>query len=555
MDNFFTQVIPPDTISADTGETIRPLLPTAGGWQAGDVVVQTELVNDALRVTVSSERTPIERVHLRWRVRLAPGVRLIGDAWERAYGDLEWRGVVPERIMPWYFLAYDGLRTFGCGVKTQPGAMCFWMMDPAGVSLWLDTRCGGTGVLLGGRALLAAEVITHAGRAGESPFATARAFCRRLSPKPRMPDHPVYGSNNWYYAYGQSDHNQILADTRLVADLAPQAENRPYMVIDAGWQPGSGEERATDIITGGPYQGSNPRFPDMAALAAQMKELGTRPGIWLRPLAATPDDPVSALLPVARAVDATAMTRTADPSIPEVIERIREDFHTLRGWGYDLIKHDWSTCDLLGRWGFQMGAALTNPGWRFADPTRTTAEITLALYRAIRDGAGDAVVIGCNTVGHLCAGLFELNRTGDDTSGREWERTRKYGINTLAFRACQHGSFFAADADCMGDSPSAGPESRIPWEQNAQFLDLLARSGTPLFVSVDPRRLSAAQELALRDAFHTAAEPQPLCEPLDWMETTCPSVWRVRGETVQYNWFEESGTPPLTGSIPIWWGT
>ena len=73
-----------------------------------------------------------------------------------------------------------------------------------------------------------------------------------------------------------------------------------------------------------------------------------------------------------------------------------------------------------------MGAALTNPGWHFADRTRTTAEIATALYRAIRAGAGDAIVIGCNTFGHLGAGCFDLQRTGDDTSGREWERTRKW---------------------------------------------------------------------------------------------------------------------------------
>ena len=84
------------------------------------------------------------------------------------------------------------------------------------------------------------------------------------------------------------------------------------------------------------------------------------------------------------------------------------------------------------------------------------------LYAAIREAAGPSVVIGCNTIGHLGAGFFELQRTGDDTSGREWERTRKMGVNTMAFRLPQHGTFFAADADCAPittalRSPAYGP--------------------------------------------------------------------------------------------------
>lgn len=95
-----------------------------------------------------------------------------------------------------------------------------------------------------------------------------------------------------------------------------------------------------------------------------------------------------------------------------------------------------------------MGAELTEGGWHFADRTLTNAEIILRLYRTLRAAAGDTLLLGCNTVGHLGAGLFEIQRTGDDTSGRVWERTRRMGVNTLAFRLPQHGTFFASDPDC-----------------------------------------------------------------------------------------------------------
>ena len=35
-------------------------------------------------------------------------MKILGDHWERGYGDLAWRGIEPERIMPWYMLVSDG---------------------------------------------------------------------------------------------------------------------------------------------------------------------------------------------------------------------------------------------------------------------------------------------------------------------------------------------------------------------------------------------------------------------------------------------------------------
>ena len=55
----------------------------------------------------------------------------------------------------------------------------------------------------------------------------------------------------------------------------------------------------------------------------------------------------------------------------------------------ELIKHDYSTFDIFGRWGFQMGTALTRDGWTFAaGNARTTAEVINDLYRTIRVGGG-----------------------------------------------------------------------------------------------------------------------------------------------------------------------
>ena len=103
-------------------------------------------------------------------------------------------------------------------------------------------------------------------------------------------------------------------------------------------------------------------------------------------------------------------------------------------WGYELVKHDFTTFDITGKWGFEMNDVDYRSRMAFSRQTKTTAEIILHLYESIREAAGEMYLIGCNTVSHLSAGIFELNRIGDDTSGKEWVRTRKMGVNTLGFR-------------------------------------------------------------------------------------------------------------------------
>ena len=114
----------------------------------------------------------------------AHSILLLGDHWERSYGDLAWRGIVPERVMPWYFLTWDGLACHGYGVETGAGALCFWQMDAEGVSLWLNLSNGGEGVQLGSRRLHAATIVSRAGRPyDEAPFESARRFCRLMCEK------------------------------------------------------------------------------------------------------------------------------------------------------------------------------------------------------------------------------------------------------------------------------------------------------------------------------------------------------------------------------------
>jgi len=525
-------VRPPDSVTVHTDTGRIALDKTADGeWGRGDVSVMARLQGNDLPVKLAASHSAVMWVHLWWRCELAPGLRILGDAWERGYGDLEWRGVVPQRPLPWYFLTYDGSTTDACGVETAAHSFCFWQIDTTGFSLWLDVRCGGCGVQLGNRTLTAAVVVAREGSDGETPFEAARAFCKMLCAAPRLPARPVYGGNDWYYAYGSNSQEQILDDAALIAELAPTGGNRPFMVIDSGWQLGY------PGCSGGPWL-SNRKFPNMHRLASEIRRLTVRPGLWTRPLLTLEGLPESWLLPKKRFTNQPP-GNVMDPTVPDVLAQVADDIRTFTGWGYELIKHDFTTWDLLGKWGFEMGADITSPGWHFADRSVTTAEALLGLYRTIREAAGDALIIGCNTVGHLTAGLHELQRTGDDTSGSEWERTRRMGVNTLAFRAPQHEAFFAADADCVGLT------NQVPWEMNWQWLDLLARSGTALFVSADPKAVGPQQRTALKQAFDAASRPQPVGEPLDWLDTTCPARWILNGQRTRFNWFGDEGAWPF----------
>lgn len=518
---------PPDLVAALMANETVSLARDGPRWTGKGISVEANPRGAELPVAIEAPQTPVERIHLRWRARVPEQWRILNDQWERSYGDLEWRGMVGERILPWYFLAFDGKATHGYGVATGAACFAFWQADPAGISLWLDVRNGGGAATLGQRKLEAAVVRARRGGAGESAFDSARRFCRALCAKPRLAAQPSYGSNNWYYAYGRNcSAEDTLRDAALTAELAPAGQNRPFVVIDDGWEIAN---------AAGPWERGNARFPDMAHLAAGMKQRGVRPGIWVRPLFTTAAIPASARI----GRPESSRNATIDPTIPEMLELVRQDVRRVVSWGFELVKHDYSSFDLLGRWGSAMAAELTASGWHFADRSKTTAEVALALYGAIREAAGDAVLIGCNTFGHLGAGLFELQRTGDDTSGREFHRTRRMGVNTLAFRAPQHGTFFTVDADCAAVTPD------VPWELASRWLDLVARSGTALFVSPDPRALNADTRAAIERAFAAAAQPQPLAEPLDWMETTTPGRWRIHGARVDYDWYGAEGATPF----------
>lgn len=499
-------------------------------YNLDDINVKLNQDNEHLAIFLTAQTSKVKWIKLRWNnLSWDKNVRFLGDAWERGYGDMEWKGMNPNRFMPWYFCAKSEAKSVCYGVKVRPSAICFWQVDSLGMTLFLDVRCGGSGVNLKGRVIKLADVIACEMRECTS-FEAMQEFCGQMCEDPILSKYPVYGSNNWYYAYGKSSESEILADCDYILNLTKDIENKPYMVIDDCWQ----EHHRLNEYNGGPWTKGNEKFPDMKALAKKLVQKGVRPGIWVR-LLLNEDENIKNEWRLSH-------NNCIDPTNPEALNYIKEDIKRICNWGYTLIKHDFSTFDLFGKWGFQMSPLVTDDGWHFYDDSLTSAEVVKLLYKAILDASmeasnGETLILGCNTIGHLGAGYMHINRTGDDTSGVIWERTRFMGVNTLAFRLPQHGKFYEIDADCVGI------DGGISWSMNKQWADVLAQSGTPLFISVRPNILDETEKQELHEILKVASKQEHHVIPVDWEETTCPEHWQDKDHDIdcKYQWFEETG--------------
>lgn len=506
--------------------------------QKDDVKIDVNLRGELLHIDLTADTTPMKYISLRWNFidgeKRCDPVKVYGDVWERGYCDLEWRSIVPDRMMPWVCAVsngsdrnrdFSGRYTECFGVKTQPNAMCMWQYDPQGVTLWLDVRCGGRGVILQNRTLSVCDVLFGDYR-DCSAFDALKSYYKRLCDAPLTVDHKVYGTNNWYYAYGKTSHEEILNDTKLLMGYCAELENKPYMVLDDGWQKNSCDA-PWDILREG-------KFYDMKALAQQIKDMGARPGIWFRPLS----DQKFEVTDKDSDMRSKCNELSLDASHPAVLEYVGKTIRMICDWGYTLIKHDFSTFDILGFWGCARPKEFARDGWAFYNRNKTSAEIILDFYRVIYENSkGKAIILGCNVIGHLAAGLVHINRTGDDTSGREWERTRKYGVNTLAFRMLHNEAFFLADADCIGIMGT------IDWKFNREWADAVSHSGTPMFVSQKPGVLSKSEAEELKEAYRVNSIQEDVLVPLDWMENVTPENWLLNGEYKHFNWYDEGGIP------------
>ena len=67
-------------------------------------------------------------------------------------------------------------------------------------------------------------------------------------------------------------------------------------------------------------------------------------------------------------------------------------------------------------------------------------------------------------------------------------------------------------------------------------MQLLAQSSAPLFISAQPEALGAEQKQFIKQSFANAAVKQPTGEPLDWLNNSLPSKWKLDEKIVEFDW-------------------
>ncbi len=287
-----------------------------------DAVIETVLRENELELILSANYDKPKFIRLHWDTYDDDNVIVFGDAWERSYGDLEFVKLSENnRAMPWYFIATDLNECFCFGVKTQANSFVSFKYDTSGITAVVDVRNGGNGVHLSGRKFCVATFICSFYN-NANVYENLCDFCRKMCDNPILPKERIYGGNNWYYAYGDSSYEQIIADAKFQVELSEGIDNKPFQVVDDCWQINDCE---------GPWY-PNEKFADMKKLASEIIEIGARPGIWVR-LLHNRDTALTDEMRILRDNERLYL----DPTHPDVQSYIRFDLERIKSWGYELI--------------------------------------------------------------------------------------------------------------------------------------------------------------------------------------------------------------------------
>ncbi|MEO8713254.1 MAG: hypothetical protein ABI405_14075, partial [Parafilimonas sp.] len=163
----------PDAVIIRASDVNFPLQSTdKQTWIFKDIMVRLKNTKDSVAVFVHSPTLPLQEVKLSWKIPAQKNAIMLGDAWERTYGDISWQSINTTKKLPWYCVEHNDNNTICFGVKTGCSAICYWRIADNNLELNLDTRTGGSGVQLGGRMLNAAEIVTTKNQGDENVFAT-----------------------------------------------------------------------------------------------------------------------------------------------------------------------------------------------------------------------------------------------------------------------------------------------------------------------------------------------------------------------------------------------
>ncbi len=269
------------------------------------------------------------------------------------------------------------------------------------------------------------------------PFAALAGALRETHP-PIHGAQPPEGWCSWYCFGPKVTAEQVMANLRFIQKEMPSLR---YIQIDDGYQPAMGDWLKTGQAFGG----------DVRAVLKQIREAGFEPAIWVAPFIAEAGSEVFQQHPdwFMRGADGKPLASNEvtfggwrrgpwyamDGTHPEVQEHFEQLFRTMREeWGVTYFKLD------ANFWGVM-------PQGRLHDPEATRIEAYRRGMEAVRRGAGDAFLLGCNHPLWASLGLIHGSRSSNDIS-RRWRTFRDVARENL-MRGWQNGALWWNDPDVV----------------------------------------------------------------------------------------------------------
>ena len=255
---------------------------------------------------------------------------------------------------------------------------------------------------------------------------------------PLRTDAPPCGWCSWYCFGPKVTANDVRRNLDVIARETPSLR---YIQVDDGYQPAMGDWLETGAAFGGNVQG----------VLKEIRARGFEPAIWVAPFVAEKDSRVFRDHPEWFVTDASGGPLRSDRvtfggwrrgpwyvldgTHPEAQAHLESVFRTMRtDWGCTYFKLD------ANFWGAIHGG-------RFHDPQATRVEAYRRGMEAVRRGAGDAFILGCNHPLWPSLGLVHGSRSSNDIK-RTWARVKGTARQNL-LRNWQNGRLWWNDPDAV----------------------------------------------------------------------------------------------------------
>ena len=249
---------------------------------------------------------------------------------------------------------------------------------------------------------------------------------------------PPAGWCSWYCFGPKVTADDVLRNLDVIAREAPGLR---YIQVDDGYQPAMGDWLETGAAFGGNVQG----------VLKEIRARGFEPAIWVAPFVAEKDSNVFKAHPDWFVMDGDGRPLRSDlvtfggwrrgpwyaldGTHPEAQAHLESVFRTMRTeWGCTYFKLD------ANFWGAIHGG-------RFHDARATRIEAYRRGMEAVRRGAGNAFILGCNHPLWPSLGLVHGSRSSNDIK-RTWARVQGTARQNL-LRNWQNGRLWWNDPDAV----------------------------------------------------------------------------------------------------------